>query len=48
MKWRKLIKFIREHRKAGFGSFQLLTTSDRIIIITINKYPNNDRLEIPY
>ena len=32
-KWYKLVKFIRKHRKRGFASFSIVTTSDEIIVV---------------
>jgi hypothetical protein len=34
MKWRKLIKFIKEHRKRGIASFNVVTNSNTFIITT--------------
>jgi len=35
--WIKLIKFIRKHRKEHRAEFQILTTSEEVIIIEVEK-----------
>jgi len=46
--WRKLIKFILKCRKQGKASFQLLSTSDELIIYPSRDRENNENLRIKY
>ncbi len=48
-KWRKLIKFIKEHRKIGIASFGVVTTSDTFILYVIDKEKGiDDQIRLTY
>jgi len=46
MKWIKLIRFINKHRKAGCGSFKVVTKGDTFIIWPTMPENNKDQLRI--
>lgn len=44
MKFRKIVRFIKEQRKKGLSKFKILTSADTIMIIS----ENGENLRIKY
>ena len=48
-KWRKMIKFIKKHRKIGIASFRVVTNSNTFVMwVTDPEKGIDEQIRIPY